>query len=133
MYSLTWKLAEQKTSLPKFVYAHLMMPHYPYYFDKNGKEQPYEKLLEGNQSNKEAYIEYLQYSNKKLLELIRHILQTSASPPIIVLAGDHGFRHFKKPVESKYYFLNLFLFICHQRIIQILATALAPSIYSVQF
>ena len=107
IYSLTWKLAEEKTQKPKFVYTHLMMPHYPYYYDRNGKEQPFEKLLEGNQSNKEAYIEYLQYSNKKLLELVQHILQSSASPPIIVLAGDHGFRHFKEPVESKYYFLNL--------------------------
>jgi chromate transport protein ChrA len=107
IYDLTWRLAEQKTSLPKFVYAHLMMPHYPYYFDRDGKEQPFEKLLEGNQSNKEAYIEYLQYSNKKLIELVEHILRSSASPPIIVLAGDHGFRHFKEPVGSKYYFLNL--------------------------
>ncbi|MGH2553514.1 MAG: sulfatase-like hydrolase/transferase, partial [Chitinophagaceae bacterium] len=107
IYSLTWKLAQQNTSAPKFVYTHLMMPHYPYYFDKNGKEQPYEKLLEGNQSNKEAYIEYLQYSNKKLFDLIRHILQTAPSPPIIVLAGDHGFRHFTDPVETKYYFLNM--------------------------
>ena len=49
IYYLTWKLAEQKTSSPKFVYSHLMMPHYPYYFDKNGKEQPFETLLEGNQ------------------------------------------------------------------------------------
>ncbi len=107
IYSLTWKLAEQKTPFPKFVYAHLMMPHYPYYFDRNGKEQAFETLLEGNQSNKEAYIEYLQYSNKKLIELVEHILRSSASPPIIVLAGDHGFRHFKEQVESKYYFLNL--------------------------
>ena len=107
IYDLTWKLAEQKTSMPKFVYAHLMMPHYPYYFDRNGKEQPFESLLEGKQTNKEAYIEYLQYSNKKLIELVEHILRSSASPPIIVLAGDHGFRHFIEPVESKYYFLNL--------------------------
>jgi hypothetical protein len=107
IYSLTWNLAKEKTSSPKFVYAHLMMPHYPYYFDRNRKEQPFEKLLEGNQSNKEAYIEYLQYSNNKLMELVQHILRSSASPPIIVIAGDHGFRHFTEPVESKYYFLNL--------------------------
>jgi hypothetical protein len=107
IYSLTWKLAEQKSAMPKFVYTHLMMPHYPYYFDRNGKEQPFEKLLEGNQSNKAAYIEYLQYSNKKLIELVEQILRSSATPPIIVLAGDHGFRHFNEPVESKYYFLNL--------------------------
>ncbi|MBC7873364.1 MAG: sulfatase-like hydrolase/transferase [Ferruginibacter sp.] len=107
IYDLTWKLAGKKTTNPKFVYTHLMMPHYPYYFDRNGKEQPFENLLEGNQVNKAAYIEYLQYTNKELIKLVDHILQSSASPPLIVLMGDHGFRHFMQPVESKYYFLNL--------------------------
>ena len=107
IYDQTWKIADTKTKAPKFIYAHLEMPHYPYYYDKDGTEQPFEKLTEGNQNNKEAYIEYLQYSNKKLLELIDHILQGSATPPIIILMGDHGFRHFTEPVEKKYYFMNL--------------------------
>lgn len=107
IYNLTWKMAEKKTTTPKFVYSHLMMPHYPYYYDRNGKEVPFEKLQEGNQVNREAYIEYLQYANKRLMELVEHILQKSPTPPVIVLMGDHGFRHFNKPVESKYYFLNL--------------------------
>jgi hypothetical protein len=107
IYELTWKLAEQKASSPKFVYSHLMMPHYPYYFDKKGKEQAFESLQEGNQGNKAAYIEYLQYANKKILALVEHIQKSSASPPIIILMGDHGFRHFNKPVDTKYYFLNL--------------------------
>jgi Sulfatase len=107
IYQLTWDIAAKKNTRPKFVYAHLELPHYPYYYDMNGAEQPLEKLTEGNQSNKTAYIEYLQYGNKKLTELIDHILQTSPSPPIIVLMGDHGFRHFSPPVEEKYYFMNL--------------------------
>ncbi len=107
IYSLTWELADKKTKAPKFVYTHLELPHYPYYYDKNGKEQPFEKLVEGQQTNKAAYIEYLQYSNKKLLELVDHILKSSAAPPIIVLMGDHGFRHFTEPVAQQYHFLNL--------------------------
>ena len=107
IYNLTWELAEKKATTPRFVYSHLMMPHYPYYFDKDGKEQPFDKLQEGNQVNKEAYISYLQYANKKLLALVDHILKSSSTPPIIILMGDHGFRHFNEPVESKYYFLNL--------------------------
>lgn len=107
IYDLTWKQAEQDASKPKFIYAHLMMPHYPYYFDRHGNEQPFEKLQEGNQVDKKAYIEYLQYSNNKLEALVTHIISSSKSPPIIVLMGDHGFRHFKEPVEFKYYFQNL--------------------------
>lgn len=107
IYQETWDIALEKTGMPKFVYTHLMMPHYPYYYDRNGNEQPFEKLVDGNQGNKEAYISYLQYSNKRLLELVDHILRSSEKPPIIVLMGDHGFRHFTTPVAAKYYFLNL--------------------------
>ncbi|HEV7780923.1 MAG TPA: sulfatase-like hydrolase/transferase [Chitinophagaceae bacterium] len=107
IYDLTWRLAEQKSRHPRFVYTHLMMPHYPYYFDKDGREQPFEKLLEGNQVNKQAYTAYLQYTNKKIQELLEHILRSSPQPPLIVLMGDHGFRHFEEPVANDYYFLNL--------------------------
>jgi hypothetical protein len=97
----------KKTRVPKFVIAHLMMPHYPYYYDKNGNEFPFDLVIEGNQDNQHNFIEYLQYSNKKFLTLIDHILNNSTNPPVIILVGDHGFRHFKKPVERKYYFRNL--------------------------
>ncbi|MBL7744213.1 MAG: sulfatase-like hydrolase/transferase [Chitinophagaceae bacterium] len=107
LYQLTIKAPALKTKEPKFVVTHLMMPHYPYYFDKNGNEFPFEKLTEGNQNNYNNYIEYLQYSNKRLLELIAQILKNSSSPPVIILMGDHGFRHFKGPVDTKYYFYNL--------------------------
>lgn len=106
-YKSTMEIAEKNISKPKFVYTHLEMPHYPYYYDKNGKEQPYEKLEEDYQIHKPAYIEYLQYCNTKLLELIDHILKNSKELPVIIVMGDHGFRHFTEKVEDKYHFLNL--------------------------
>ncbi len=99
--------AVERSTQPKFVLVHLMMPHYPYYYDKNGKEFPFETLFEGNQVNQHNFIEYLQYSNKKFLEMIDGILQNSSSPPIIILIGDHGFRHFNNPIDTRYYFNNL--------------------------
>ncbi len=107
LYQLTWNIVNQEKAQPKFVYTHLMMPHYPYYNDKNGNELPFERLVEGNQVHKDDYIGYLQYTNKKILELIDHVQKSSASPPVIILMGDHGFRHFTEPVEKKYYFMNL--------------------------
>jgi hypothetical protein len=104
---LTSLAAEEKTKRPKFVLTHLMMPHYPYYYDKNGNEFPYETLFEGKQINQQHYIEYLQYSNKKFLDLVDHILKYSSTPPVIILLGDHGFRHFTTPVDPKYYFCNI--------------------------
>jgi len=107
LFQRTLQIAEEKIKQPKFVLTHLMMPHYPYYYDRDGNEFAYETLGEGNQSNQHNYIEYLRYSNKKLLELVDHILKNSPAPPLIVLMGDHGFRHFDKPVDPKYYFYNL--------------------------
>jgi len=104
---LLFHTAEAKSSRPKFVLTHLMMPHYPYYFDRNGNPFPADSIVEGKQINRSYYIEYLQYSNKKLSVLVDHILQKAAAPPIIVLMGDHGFRHFIEPPDPKYYFNNL--------------------------
>lgn len=107
LYSLTMKKAEQKSTRPKFVYTHLMLPHYPYFYNSKGQEQPFDSLQEGRQTNRQLYIEYLQYANTELLKLIDHILKQSSKPPVIILMGDHGFRHFGVPVDQKYYFLNL--------------------------
>ena len=84
-----------------------MIPHYPYYYDKNGKRLPFERLVEGSQVHKDDYIGYLEYGNGKILSLIDRIQKSSAGPPIIILMGDHGFRHFIEPVERKYHFMNL--------------------------
>ncbi len=106
IYKLTRQEAATVSPAPRLVLTHLHLPHYPYYFDKEGKEQPFEKLVEGNQTNKVAYTQYLQYGNKKYLELIDHILKESRTPPIIILMGDHGFRHFTEEVDLKYWYLN---------------------------
>lgn len=107
--SLTRKIVCHKNTIPKFVYTHLVMPHYSYYFDSSGKKTNYENLTDGNEFNKEAYIEYLVYTNKKLLELIDHIKRISAKPPLIILMSDHGFRQFadNEKVDPRYHFMNL--------------------------
>jgi hypothetical protein len=104
---MTIEIAKSKKEKPKFVFTHLMMPHYPYYYDRNGQEFSFESLAEGKQNNQHHYLEYLQYSNKKILEIMDLIIQNSSHPPIILLLGDHGFRHFDKPVNSHYIFSNL--------------------------
>ena len=107
LFSLTIETAGKFSDKPRFVYTHLVMPHYPYYFDSSGKVVPYKLLTDESPFDKKAFIGYLQYGNKKYLELIDHLLSSSATPPIIILIGDHGFREFKDSVESKYHFMNL--------------------------
>jgi hypothetical protein len=106
LFEQTKNEAARKEKDPRLIYTHLMMPHYPYFFDKNGKRNPLELLTEGNQWREQKYIEYLQYSNGKFLELVDHIFAHSEKPPVIILMGDHGFRHFNRPVDKKYHFMN---------------------------
>ena len=101
------KMATIKPAIPRFVYAHLMMPHFPYYYDSKGKALPLEKLSGFRHTNANDYIEYLQYCNHQVLALVDHILSNSAQPPIIMLLADHGFRHPGKNVDRKYDFMNL--------------------------
>jgi Sulfatase len=113
VYELTMSVAAKKNKKPKFVYTHLVMPHYRYYFDSIGNATPFEKIIDDNYcADKDAYIEYLQYANKKLLALLDSIKKTSASPPVIILMSDHGYHQFLsdediKKVDKKYYFMTL--------------------------
>jgi hypothetical protein len=107
LFERTKKAAEEHATKPRFIYTHLMMPHYPYFFTKDGTKNPPEIVLEGSQVLQSEYIGYLQYANQKFLELIDFILSRSKKPPIIIFMGDHGFRHFTEPVDHRYYFMNL--------------------------
>jgi hypothetical protein len=102
----TMNEASEKSSRPRFIYTHLMMPHYPYFFDSSGKANPIETLMEGQQVLKDKYVGYLQHSNGRFLQLIDHILKHSPRPPVIVFMGDHGFRHLPDSVDKAYHFMN---------------------------
>ncbi|MFL5742716.1 MAG: hypothetical protein ACJ75B_21020 [Flavisolibacter sp.] len=107
LFDATKKEAQEQVKYPRFIYTHLMMPHYPYFFDSTGQKNPAEVALEGSQVNKKQYIGYLQFANTRFLELIDFILTHSKQPPIIIFMGDHGFRHFIPDQDHKYYFMNL--------------------------
>ncbi|MES1223499.1 MAG: sulfatase-like hydrolase/transferase [Bacteroidota bacterium] len=108
IYQNTIELSKTKSNHPFFIYTHLVLPHFLYYFDRNGKPAPFEKLLGNDRSfSKKNYLEYLQYANKKFITLIDEIQKNSASPPIIILMSDHGFRELNDRVDKKYQFSNL--------------------------
>jgi hypothetical protein len=97
-------IAKDSSAPPKFIYGHLLMPHYPFYFDKNGQPLPLANIKANNTS--QNYIEYLQYCNKKILVMVEEIIKASASPPVIILLGDHGSRN-TPASDHVYNFLNL--------------------------
>jgi hypothetical protein len=84
---------------PKFVFAHILAPHPPFIFDSNGSfippDYPYSSwdgsLFPGA---KEQYIigytNQITFINQKLKDAINSILENSATPPVIIVQGDHG-------------------------------------------
>lgn len=78
---------------PKFVFAHMIIPHPPYYFDEDGGMPPKILGAEGGKNawaEKEAYVKQLIFLNKKIKAFLDKIESGSSTPPVIILQGDHG-------------------------------------------
>jgi len=89
------KLASSTT--PVFVYAHILAPHPPIVFDKNGTplNRPSDFTWDFDPARSRddrirRYTDYLQFVNTKVLAMIDGILENSRQPPIIVLQSDTG-------------------------------------------
>jgi hypothetical protein len=78
------------------VFAHFLLPHPPYLFDRNGRILRHatvaNQLEIQNQlwDDREAYVEQLQFVGARVLEAIKRIQATSRREPIIILMSDHG-------------------------------------------
>lgn len=99
--------ASIKSIRPRFVYAHLYMPHNPYYYDKNGKLKDIETIIRENVTFPlQAYLEYVTYVNSRIREMVTNIQQKNPSA-VIILMGDHGNREATKEAFPIRYFQNL--------------------------
>lgn len=72
----------------KFVFAHIVCPHVPFVFGKNGEKVKVQ--YRNDWKCKEAYVNQLIFINKKVEALVRNIISKSENPPIIILQADHG-------------------------------------------
>lgn len=76
---------------PKFVFAHIIAPHPPYVFGPTGG--PVEAAEVGGTQTREGASRYRDqaiYISNRILEVMPQIIASSATPPIIVIQGDHG-------------------------------------------
>lgn len=84
---------ETKSTQPTFLYAHFIMPHFPFLYDSTGRQKTYEEIYKDDGTRGPAsYLSYLQYTNKKLEELIAYIREKDPGA-VILLCGDHGYRY----------------------------------------
>lgn len=99
------KIAGARRKSPRFIYAHVMMPHIPYCFDRNGNL--ISRLERKTESDKAAFLEQLIFTNKITLETVDGILKSSKVEPVIIIQGDHGFRQIEgadaRPILNAYY------------------------------
>lgn len=73
---------------PKFVFAHLLIPHDPFVFDSDGSFVSSETAAARGETVN--YLNQLRFTNARLTELIDRLLQGSRTPPVIILQGDEG-------------------------------------------
>jgi len=87
---------------PTFVYAHILSPHPPFLFGKNGEPvipsgmivgtdgSHYFKYYPGPQKYRKQYRDQVNFLNTLVREMIDEILEKSINPPVIILQSDHG-------------------------------------------
>jgi len=96
---------------PKFVFAHLISPHFPFIFTPDGSflqdtryyNQPGDHPAE--EFFVDGYRDQVAFINNRILAVIKEILANSTTPPIIIIQGDHGVRDL-----NRLKILNAYLF-----------------------
>lgn len=73
---------------PRFVVVHLLLPHGPFVYDREGRRIP--PNPEYGEGSKDRFLEQLQFLNGRLLEVVDHLAVISKDEPIIVLQADEG-------------------------------------------
>jgi hypothetical protein len=117
IYFTVDNIADKKIASPKFVYVHLLLPHAPFRFDRNGGITDSD-----HSSNWNYYLDNYIFSIKIARSLIDKIL-LEADPqnaPVIIIQSDHGARnqltHHEGSVILQHYpedFKTLILYAFH--------------------
>lgn len=68
---------------PKFVFAHLLVPHSPFIFTPEGDFLWAEDPAKG-------YISNVKFIDAQIAQVAAEIIESSRVPPVIIIMGDHG-------------------------------------------
>lgn len=81
---------------PRFVFAHILVPHPPFVFGPNGEPIDTEpQMIE--RSYRQGYLDQLTFVNWKVKVLVEKILSEAETLPIIILQADHGPKSIRSP------------------------------------
>ncbi len=84
---------------PRFIYAHINVPHVPFVFEADGGIHTDANYYNGERdypSSEEYFIngyrEQIQFLNNRVPKIAAEIIRRSDVPPVIIIQGDHGIR-----------------------------------------
>lgn len=89
---------------PTFTFAHILIPHVPYVFAADGSILTDPGYFGTEQAGpvdedylQKGYTGEIAFINSQMENILSEILARSATPPIIVVMGDHGLRDANRP------------------------------------
>jgi hypothetical protein len=101
---------------PKFVFAHLIIPHPPYVYSPTGDfvsvgptTQKFIYDLTTPADDEPGYTNAIRFINSAILKVVDNVLADSKTPPVIIIQGDHGAFRFNAP-EQRMSILNAYYF-----------------------
>ncbi len=95
---------------PKFVFAHIIIPHPPFIFAPDGSLIDDPRFYDGENAMPadasyidQGYVNQVQFIDQAIVEIVEAIIAESQVPPIIIIQGDHGWRD-----DNRYEILNAY-------------------------
>lgn len=86
-------------TLPKFVLTHVMLPHHPFYLDRNGQSRNRDN--DYRLPTDSLYLEQVRYANTWIKKIAETANQSFQRPRVIIVAGDHGKRDNELPIAAR--------------------------------
>jgi len=80
---------QHTTKGPRFVFAHILIPHPPFLFGPNGEAINTDPALRTKDWSK-YYLGQMEFVNQQVEDLVERLLSEAETPPMIILQADHG-------------------------------------------
>ena len=74
----------------RFIFAHLIIPHEPYYFNADGSINSDSGSDDNGETIKQKYVNQVQYINDQMKQILSSIKTNSGGKAIVVLQSDEG-------------------------------------------
>jgi hypothetical protein len=72
-----------QTGGPKFVFAHILVPHSPFIFTPDGDFLWADDPIKG-------YVSNVKFIDTQITQVVEEMIKSAAIPPVIIIMGDHG-------------------------------------------